>query len=200
MLENTSVNTLTCKRELHSNGGCVVPNGSKGAQAGPQWDAGNLLHAELETTSEDAIPERAHSPELGWCAGFFDGEACVLLAKQRRDCGHRVNYRARVHIPQNCLDTLLTFKDRTGVHCNLVKLSQRESYTRQIYQLNYEGIHAYNLLKKLRPYLIRKANEADVIFEYYRVAQPSRHFGPKGAPAEVWHLRERFYNALRCLK
>lgn len=137
---------------------------------------------------------------LAWCAGFLDGEGCVMLVKNRRNCGNGVNYRARVHIPQNDLPTLHAFQDRVGVHCKLIQLPHRESYTRPIYQLNFDGVHAFNLLKKLRPYLVRKADEADVIFEYYRTCEPSRHFGPKGAPAHIWHARERCYQALRCLK
>ena len=141
--------------------------------------------------------ERSHTERLeiqrqvdyGWCAGFLDGEGCVTLARVRRTCGNRINYRARVHIVQNCLDTLHTFRDRVGENCVLVQLPHRESYTRPIYQLVYDGIHAYGLLKKLRPFVIRKGPEADVIFEFYRDGQPTRHFGPKGVPAEIWHLR-----------
>lgn len=135
-----------------------------------------------------------------WCAGFLDGEGCISLARVRRTCGNRTNYRARVGVPQNCLETLHTFRDRVAENCVLTQLPHRETYTRPIYQLSYDGIHAFRLLQKLRPYLIRKGAEADVIFEYYRDGQPSRHFGPKGAPADVWHLRQRCYDALRCLK
>jgi hypothetical protein len=135
-----------------------------------------------------------------WCAGFLDGEGCVTLARVRRTCGNRVNYRARVHVPQNCLQTLLTFRNRVAENCVLGQLPHRASYTRPIYHLAYDGIHAYRLLQKLRPYLVRKGAEADVLFEYYRIGQPTRHFGPKGVPTDIWRARERCYDALRCLK
>lgn len=156
--------------------------------------------AKSETAVQAIMAELIAQTDLAWSSAIVDGEGCVLLAKTRRNCGNGFNYRARVCIPQNCLRTLHTFQDRVGVHCKLVQLPHRESYTRPIYQLNFDGIHAYNLLKKLRPYLVRKAAEADVIFEYYRTCEPSRHFGPKGAPAHIWHARERCYQALRCLK
>lgn len=135
-----------------------------------------------------------------WCAGFLDGEGCITLAKVRRDCGHGTNYRVRVHVPQNCRETLLAFRDYVGENCILNKLPLRESYTREVYQLVYDGIHACNLLHKLRPYLVRKGAEADVIFDFYRNTQPTRNFGPKGTPIDIWHARERCYQALRCLK
>jgi hypothetical protein len=159
-------------------------------------------------TAQSSSAERSHAERLeiqrqidyAWSAGFLDGEGCVTLARVRRTCGNRTNYRARVHVIQNCLKTLQTFQEHVGENCVLAQLVHRESYTRPIYQVVYDGIHAYQLLKKLRPYLVRKGAEADVIFEFYRDGQPTRHFGPKGAPAEIWHLRERCYDALRCLK
>lgn len=63
-----------------------------------------------------------------------------------------------------------------------------------------EGIHASNLLHKLRPYLVRKGAEADVVFQFYRDGEPTRHFGAKGAPTEIWRIRERCFDALRYLK
>jgi len=135
-----------------------------------------------------------------WAAGFLDGEGCVSLAKVHRTCGNRVNYRVRVNIVQNCLETLKTFRDYGGENCVLTQLPHRESYSRPIFQLIYDGAHAYRLLKKLRPFLVRKGDEADVIFEYYAIGQPTRHFGPKGVPSDIWHARGRCYEALRCLK
>ena len=157
----------------------------------------------VSSSTERSQAERVETQRqvnYGWCAGFLDGEGCISLARIRRTCGNRINYRARVNITQNCLETLKTFRDRLGENCVLTQLPHRESYTRPIYQLAYDGIHCYRLLKKLRPYLVRKGAEADVIFEFYRDGEPTRHFGPKGVPSEIWHLRERCYDALRCLK
>jgi hypothetical protein len=160
----------------------------------------SLLSEANDLNGASSTVSDIESAALAWCAGFADGEGCITLAKIRRTCGNRVNYRTRVYIPQNCLLTLQEFQDRVDVHCNLVKMPHRESYTRTIYQLIYDGVHALNLLKKLRPFLVRKAAEADVIFEYYRTCEPSRHYGPKGVPSHIWLARERCYEALRCLK
>lgn len=138
--------------------------------------------------------------ELSWAAGFLDGEGCITLAQTRRDCGYRLHYRARVYIPQNCEQTLDRFRDIVGERCTKVRLPDRASYSRPVYQLGYDGVHALRLLQKLRPYLVRKAAEADVIFEFYRHGEVSRHFGPKGVPADVWRFRQRCHEALRCLK
>lgn len=167
-------------------------------------DGRQLSNNQAEHASGNDTPSTAALAELhlgyAWAAGFLDGEGCISLARIKRNCGNRINYRARVHVPQNCAATLDRFRSIAGENCCLTQLPDRESYTRPIYQLNYDGIHASRLLHKLRPYLVRKAAEADVIFEYYRDGQPTRHFGPKGVPAAIWYFRERCFDALRCLK
>ena len=138
--------------------------------------------------------------DLSNAAGLFDGEGSITLAKTFRDCGNGFNFRLRVQIPQNCLETLRTFQERVGESGRLGRLKHRDSYTRPIHLLVFDGAHAYNVLKKLRPFLVRKADEADVVFSYFDTAHPGRHFGPAGVPAEVWEIRERCHQALRCLK
>jgi hypothetical protein len=150
--------------------------------------------------SHTVVLQTLNQVGYAWAAGFLDGEGCVSLARVRRDCGNRVNYRVRVNLVQNCIETLKTFRDYAGENCVLSQLPHRESYSRPIYQLIFDGSHAYKLLKKLRPFLVRKGAEADVVFEYYSVGQPTRHFGRKGVPSDIWRARERCYDALRCLK
>lgn len=135
-----------------------------------------------------------------WCAGFLDGEGCVSLVQTRRTCGNGVNYRLRVQVPQNCKTTLLTFQDYIGEPCHLKQMTHRESYTRPIYTLLYDGSSALRLLHKLRPYLVRKGAEADIVFEFYCGGQPTRHFGRNGVPADVWHFRRYCFEALRNVK
>ncbi|MEC5215011.1 hypothetical protein RCH06_003588 [Polaromonas sp. CG_9.5] len=185
----------------------IVVNNSAQYPASVQCNVEIQLQIAVHT-ADSSSTERSHTERLeiqrqvdyAWAAGFLDGEGCVTLVRVRRTCGNRTNYRARVHVVQNCLETLNAFRDRVGENSVLAQLTHRDSYTRPIYQLIYDGIHCHRLLKKLRPHLVRKGAEADVIFEFYRDGEPTRHFGPKGVPAEIWHLRERCYDALRCLK
>ena len=164
------------------------------------WDDSSLKKCGTIVLSDQVCLETLRQVGYSWAAGFLDGEGSIGLAKVKRNCGNRVNYRARVNVVQNCRETLQTFRDYVDENSVLTQLTHRESYSRPIFQLIYDGLHAYRLLKKLRPYLIRKGSESDVIFDYYATGEPTRHFGPKGVPAEIWHIRERCYDALRCLK
>jgi hypothetical protein len=111
------------------------------------------VEASPTARSHDERVDLQRQIDYAWCAGFLDGEGCVSLARVRRTCGNRVNYRARVQVIQNCLQTLLTFRDSVHENCVLSQVPHRETYTRPIYQLAYDGSHAYQLLQKLRPYL-----------------------------------------------
>lgn len=164
------------------------------------WDNALVPNCGRFDISNTVVLETLHQVGYAWAAGFLDGEGCVSLARVRRNCGNRINYRVRVNLVQNCIETLKTFKDYGGENCVLTQLTHRDSYTRPIYQLIYDGIHAYRLLRKLRPFLVRKGSEADVIFDYYATGEPTRHFGPRGVPADIWRIRECCYDALRCLK
>lgn len=112
-----------------------------------------VRHTEKSTDEQlHAARLAAHQQnEYAWCAGFLDGEGCITLARARRTCGNRVNYRARVYIAQNCLETLQTFRDRLAESCVLTQLPHRESYTRPIHQVAYDGIHAYMAVEKTAP-------------------------------------------------
>jgi hypothetical protein len=164
------------------------------------WDSSSLENCGPVILSDKVCLETLRQVGYSWAAGFLDGEGSIGLAKVKRNCGNRVNYRARVNVVQNCRETLQTFRDYVGENSVLTQLTHRESYSRPIFQLIFDGVHAYRLLKKLRPFLVRKGPEADVIFDYYATGEPTRHFGPQGVPAELWHIRERCYDALRCLK
>jgi hypothetical protein len=63
-----------------------------------------------------------------------------------------------------------------------------------------QGMHALRAVAKLRPHLIRKDVEADVLLSYPALGWMGVHPGPKGYPPEVWVARERIYRKLRKLK
>ena len=197
-------NTQALQTAAHSNDPNLLNNPctelTQRALKSRVWDNAALPNGGSFDLSHTVVLQTLNQVGYAWAAGFLDGEGCVSLAKVRRNCGNRVNYRVRVNIVQNCIETLKTFRDYGGENCVLAQLPHRDSYTRPIHQLIYDGVHAYRLLKKLRPFLVRKGSEADVIFDYYATGEPTRHFGPQGVPADIWRIRERCYEALRCLK
>lgn len=137
--------------------------------------------------------------DLAWAGGFIDGEACIHLARVKRNCGNRVNYRLRVAVSQNCEDTLLELQRilRGGF---MTRVRRTMQHTRQVHTLVLDGRTAIAAIIAVEPYLRRKRPEAQVAIRFYQEGMPSLHPGPNGTPTHIWALREWCYDSLRTLK
>lgn len=138
---------------------------------------------------------------LAWAAGFVDGEGCICLYKQRYpDPRRKLAYRLGFSITQNDLQTLKHFQQGLGIPGGISEVKRRLQHNRQIYALNYTGVHALNVIALLQPHLIRKQLEPQTAIDYWREASGGQHPGPRGWPPAVIALRERFYQKLKSLK
>jgi hypothetical protein len=139
--------------------------------------------------------------ELAWAAGFTDGEGCLSIARQTyTDPRRRATYRMRVDIMQNNLEVLTDFERAVGLKGRIYAVKRHHSQNRDCYRIAYDGEAAFELIRRLHPFLRRKRHEADVSLQFERTCQLSRHFGPKGCPEAIWVLRARFYRKLQALK
>jgi|SRR6185369_7056743 len=138
--------------------------------------------------------------KLAYQAGVFDSEGCVHIAKQWIGERPRPSYRLRLDISQNYLRMLVDFQREVGIEGRIYEVARTVSQNRTCYSLRYDGAAASRVLERLQPYLRRKELEAQVAQEFVRETQISRHFGPKGAPPEIWRRRRYYYNKLRSMK
>ena len=137
--------------------------------------------------------------QLGWAAGFLDGEGCIRVCK--RDPGGEANfiYSLEVTITQNCLETLQHFKDCLGIQSSIYVYPCRGNLRSAVYGLTYRCSKACALLELLEPYLVRKRVEALVGIEFAKRASFAR-LGRRRHPPEEIALREDYYLRLRALK
>ena len=138
--------------------------------------------------------------DLAWAGGFIDGEGCICIAKVKRNCGHRINYRLRVHVAQNCRTTLEELRRILGGAGYIFKIRRRLEHTRQIYSFVLDGQAAIDAIRTVSPYLRRKHGEAEVAIAFYARGDISGHPGPKGASAEIWKFRKWCDDKLRKMK
>lgn len=139
--------------------------------------------------------------DLAWAAGFTDGEGCLSIARQTyTDPSRRDTYRMRVDIFQNCLSVLTAFEQTVGVKGRIYAVKRHHSQNRDCFRIAYDGEAAFELIRRLRPFLKRKQHEADVALAFGRNCEINRHFGPNGCPEKIWKLRARYYRRLQALK
>ncbi len=161
----------------------------------------NTATNDAEKPAFAATENNPSSIALAYFGGFFDGEGCIHLAKQTfRDPNRRATFRMRVDLSQNNLEILQAFEREVGVPGSLHALKRTLSQNRQCYKILYDGDSAFEVLRRLLPYLRRKRPEAIVALEYQQSCAIHIHPGRRGIDPNDWALRARFYRKLRAMK
>ena len=137
---------------------------------------------------------------LAYSAGLFDGDGCVLISKHHQEGRKHPTYRLCLSLVQNCHTTVTHFQSVLELQACLVEVRRSQQQNRQVYDLRYDGIHALRVLQLLKPYLVRKAVEAQVAIDFWRKCAMGVLPGCNGIPDSVWKDRERFYKKLQRLK
>lgn len=139
--------------------------------------------------------------DLGWAAGFTDGEGCIQIARQvYTDPRRRPTYGLRLHVAQSDHATLRHLQEVVGVHSRIHPVKLRPGMTKQPYMLVYDGPHAAAALRRLAPLLVTKASQAAVALEFVDVCRVSERRGPQGQLPAIWALRHRYYKKLQSMK
>ncbi|WP_273150776.1 LAGLIDADG family homing endonuclease [Methylophaga thiooxydans] len=142
--------------------------------------------------------------KVAWAAGFIDGEGCIHIMKQKFNSGKngeiKYSHILRVHIAQNNLEVLEYLREVLGLHGNIHKLRRTIDTNRQGYTLNYSSSHAFELVKLIKPYLIRKLPEAEAVVAFWKEGKLDMRTGRKSLPQKIWGIRERWYRKLKRMK
>lgn len=144
--------------------------------------------------------------EVAYAAGFFDGEGHICIAyNPLNKCVNRYGkvyfyerFQLYVSVGQKDKTPLVWLKDKFGGH--LHHKSQRRSYDKKQYFIwtwMLNSAKAIEFLKLIRPFLIVKAKEADVAFEFYATIDRAnrRKIDPK-----IVQLRQQAFDNIRLLR
>lgn len=142
--------------------------------------------------------------DLAWAAGVFDGEGCVAItrvpaAKQRGCLTDR--YTVVVKVAMCHLPTVRRFFDlfATGT---VQRGMARSNKCNASYAWLCQARLAATVLEQMRPYLVTKAEEADVALKFMKLplALTGGHGGNKVTSAALLEQRLGLYWLLRTLK
>ena len=135
-----------------------------------------------------------------WAAGMIDGDGCISAVVQQHPGRATPSVRIRVAVSQNDHYTLLVLKGVLGERGALNALKRQPCQNRHPYQLLYDGRHAIAVIKKILPYLVRKAAEADACLKLQEEGEVGRCPGPNGFSAETHGRRAYWVNRLKRMK
>lgn len=141
---------------------------------------------------------------LGWAAGFFDGEGCVIVEisnspKSRR--GHRT--ALRVSVTQTSKPCLELFVQRFGGSIRTFKHTCPNSSRWAIqHTWSVVGGRAYEFLSTIEPFVIVKKSQVTKALEYPLRNSAGKLYGNPGnlLPDEVHAKRVEIAYALRDIR
>lgn len=135
--------------------------------------------------------------QLGWVAGFVDGEGCITVVRNIRRDRPNDSARIRVIVCQNDYSVLEFAKNVLDCGGCINTLKRQSAQNRQMYQLQYDGPYAVRVLLKLRNLLHRKQAEADACLRFFIEGQFGIRTGRRGLDPEIVKIRN---NAIRRLQ
>lgn len=115
--------------------------------------------------------DEASETDLAYMAGIIDGEGSVSIWSTRRNANARNDGSAPAWVLEvvvvNTDKTLIDWCEaRFGGSSNLRRRPPEKSFWKDVYRWRCSGIHAEALLRRVRPWLIIKASQADLAFEF----------------------------------
>ena len=132
-----------------------------------------------------------------WAAGFLDGNGCVSISKHHARGRKNKTYRLWIRVVQTSEETLMHFQELLNTPSMITLTVPKNQQHKRIYALVYEGRHALSVLKKLRPYLILKADQAESAAQFWQEGRMGISPGPRGFDEDVWKTREYWFQELR---
>lgn len=135
-------------------------------------------HAELTPSMQD----------ICYAAGFFDGEGTILIGKPTRTCG----YRLIVSATQTSIAPMEWFCPRWG---GTISKRKKRKGRRQAWNWTVTSQLALKFLSDVRPFLIVKAEQADIAIEFQ-----SRKFNGIRRTPDVIALEEDSRHRLMSLR
>ena len=137
----------------------------------------------METNQKNTLTNE----QLAWLAGFFDGEGSIIIGKSGIG---RSNYlQLAISICQTRLIPLRVFKEHFGGSLYYRDEDKKWSW---LWQLG--GRKASDFLESIKPFLIVKAEEADIAIEFQKLKTRNNK---KRLTKEEIRQRESLSNALR---
>lgn len=149
--------------------------------------------------------------DLNYAAGFFDGEGCVRIDKliippnRRRPSGY-MRYQLKVSIAQANPDPLYLFQAQFGGSlCSDGYAKKLRSQSRIRNQWVAWSRYAYDFLVAVRPFLIVKAEEANLAISMFEEMDANRthfkkHRGNPPDKLEILASRDAICSKLSALK
>lgn len=139
----------------------------------------------------------ARAEKVAWAAGFFDGEGCISISRNRK----RQPARLQCIVVQKSITPIEEY-------CELwpkggVNITHRNQPSGRVgyYRWTISGANAADMLQEMYPYLLEKKDQAYLAIEFQDTVNAARFkYGKKGLPPEALAYRNQVAEKLSALK
>lgn len=179
---------------LNENGGACLSHEARNIIIESAMRLGYQHHAPVP------IPQLTDG-ERGWLAGIVDGEGCITITRTSpsKNTTHRtIQYRPYITVTMGHAPTIARVRELIGVGSGDIQTLSTNPKWNDAYRWYASNRHAITAVKAIRPYLVTKAEEADVILEWSLL--PNIRTGRAGILPELLAERERLFNKIKLLK
>lgn len=147
--------------------------------------------------------------ELAWAAGIFDGEGCISIGKvppNSKNGLRNYSYRLTLKVTMGSKETVDRFSLIVGDGTSFLHQKGTDRVS-DSYSFVAQSRKTAPILQALRPYLITKAQEADIAIQFLALPdckrggrQPNGTLGSREVTPEYLQVREELYLACAQLK
>lgn len=135
--------------------------------------------------------------ECAYLAGFVDGEGTLTITRHtRKDRPGYKRFNLRVAV-YNTNFTVLNFLQ--NIFGGTIMVAERENNWKPQGQLAWSEAQIIEILQAIRPYLIIKGEQADILLAMQETKMPASKGRRNGQSAEVIALRNEAYCKLKIL-
>jgi hypothetical protein len=140
--------------------------------------------------------DRLMSPtEAAYLAGFIDGEGCLTIGRASRK-ENRAGYRyiALLTVSNTDLRALHRITDLCGNGKIQLQDKRSSAEHKTLYRVIWSSNQMRHILPQIRPYLLIKGPQADIVMEYLAMTKAGRNTTP-----EYWRRCEELRAEVRTL-
>ena len=137
---------------------------------------------------------------LSYLAGIIDSDGCISITKVRpnglnKTCRHFLVVSIQMQ-EKRVIDFLAKKFDR-----NVIRHKKRGHQKRDSFRVTWQAINAMELLKKVKPYLIGKKDQADIAIQFQNhISSINRRGRGKRISKEEIIKRDKFHQEISQLK
>jgi LAGLIDADG endonuclease len=139
--------------------------------------------------------------DLAWAAGIVDGEGCIAICRYQNKRGSRKDYlHAILQIGNTDPRMLVKIQSMFGGKIGTSKVTGLR--TRPIYSWRAISSKAADVIKQIRPYLVSKADQADVLLAFQEIFERNqgRRGGKHRIPESDIRLRQEMFESIKLLR